>query len=88
MAMVGTARGDANYNSIAAANPNFDKLSNVEKNVLKNYFEVLFGADTTYIQANAEADPLTTLTVNTATVIAPNGPCTGIGTIVGKASIA
>lgn len=57
MAMNGSARGEANYNAVAAANPNFDKLDVAEKNTLKGYFETLFGSDTTYITDNMDVLP-------------------------------
>lgn len=57
MAMNGTARGDNAYNAVAAANPNFSKLSSAEQSTLKSYFETLFGADTTYIKGNADVIP-------------------------------
>lgn len=90
MAMVGTARGDACYNAIAASNPDFAKLSAGEKATLKTYFETLFGADTTYIQGNAEADPGATLVADLATFISasPGSPVTGAGLLTGKGTIA
>lgn len=57
MAMNGDARGDVDYDAVTAINPNFSKLSSGEMNTLKNYFEVLFTADTGYIQSNADVVP-------------------------------
>lgn len=87
--MNGAARGDAVYTVVAASNPNFSKLSSGEQATLKSYFETVYGADTTYIQANAEADPGSTLLVEASTVVAPTGggPCSGTGTITGKGTI-
>jgi hypothetical protein len=57
MAMNGDDRGDTDYDAVTAINPNFSKLSSGEKATLKNYFEVLFTADTGYIQGNADVVP-------------------------------
>lgn len=89
MAMNGNDRAQAIYNAVAANNPNFSKLSPAEKNQLLTNLQVIYGADTTYIQTNAEADPGTLATTAT-TIIAPpsGGPCSGPGTITGKGTIA
>lgn len=57
MPMVGNARGDADFDAIAAENPNMDKLSPSETSKMKHLFEVLFSADTSYIQGNADVLP-------------------------------
>ena len=89
MAISNTGRATAIYNAIAAL-PNFGKLSASEQSALQTQIQAVWGAgDLAYIQANAEADPGTLLTT-TSTVIAPSGggPCTGVGTITGKGTIA
>lgn len=89
MAMVGNDRGDAVYAAVAAANPNFSKLSSAEMNQLKSYFELIYSADTTYITSNAEADP-GTLAFDPSEVVAPSGggPCSGAGNVtIGKGTI-
>ena len=88
MAMVGNDRSDAIFTAVSSANPDFSKLSLAEKDAMKASFRTVFGTDTTYIAAHAEADP-GTLATTASTLTAPpgGGPCTGTGTITGKGTI-
>lgn len=89
MAMNSTGMGDAVYNYLSANDPNFNKLSGAEQSSLKSKLEGIYGSATNYIQGNAEADPGATLLASAPTIVAPagGGPCSGTGTITGKASI-
>jgi hypothetical protein len=57
MPMNGNARGDVDYNAITALNPNMGVLSPAEVSKLRHAFEVLFSADTGYIQEYADVLP-------------------------------
>lgn len=57
MPMNGNARGDTDYDAIAAENPNMGLLTPAELARMRHLFEVLFSADTGYIQGNADVVP-------------------------------
>lgn len=89
MPMVGNNRGDVDYNAIKAANPNWGKFSPSEDAMVKHFFEVLFSADTTYIQGNADVSPaahtgenLSAPTGQPVTIPVTNNPgMTSVGTV-------
>lgn len=67
MPLVGSARTEAIYNAVAAANPALsgDKVSDAERAQVKAQLGAMFGADTTYLTTNAVVLP--------GTMVAPPG---------------
>ncbi len=62
MALNGDARAQAQYDAVAATNPDFSKLSDAEKASLLNSFKVTWGADTTYLVSNNSVGATGTVT--------------------------
>ena len=82
MPLNGTARGDANFNAMSAANPNFSKLSPSEQATMKSGFETLYTSDTTYLTTNAVIPSTVVVASVSGVTTGPgvSGPGEGTGT--------
>lgn len=89
----GNSRAQSIYDAIAAADPNFAKLSESEKDRLLNNLRAVYAADTNYLKANTVVNPNTMLvpagvpvaTAGSAT--AQTGSTTSAGSVNGTGTI-
>lgn len=92
MAMTASARANAIY-AAASAMPGFSSLSTAEQNGIKSNIQTIFGADLTYIQANAAvvpgsfAVPAGVPVATAGSAAAQTGATTGPGTVLGAGQV-
>lgn len=98
MAMNGTNRGNADATAILAINPNASKMSAAELATFRSAWQVLMGADTTYITGNMQvlpvalsgaslANPTGQPVATTGSATAQTGTTTSPSTITGTGSV-
>lgn len=93
MALNGDARAQAVYTAIATADPNFGQLNSAEQNTLLSHLKSIYGADTTYLTANAVIlpgsmqAPAGATVSTTGSAVAQTGATTSPVTIAGTGNL-